>query len=160
MTAPNCEVSQGPNVISLHDLPAAVGRDLGVTAWHRIPQSDVNVFGALTRDEQWIHIDEERARQGPFGHTVVHGFLTLALMPFFLDQLLVVEGISMGVNYGLEKVRFPSSVPAGSQVRGHANIVRVEPEDGRTRVTVRLTLTSDANERPACVADLVAVFFP
>lgn len=146
--------------ISFEELLTSAGRDLGQTGWHTITQPEVDQFAELTQDRQWIHIDVARARTGPFGSTVVHGFLTLSLLPFFIDQLLKVTGISMGVNYGLDKVRFPAAVPTGSQVRGGVVIAAVDTsKPGRAATTLRVTVDCDAAKRPACVADLVAMFF-
>jgi acyl dehydratase len=153
-------VSGAATSLTFDEVLTAAGRDLGQTGWHRISRDDVVQFADLTQDRQWIHLDEERAKTGPFGTTVVHGFFTLALVPFFLDQLLEVSDMSMGVNYGLDRVRFPASVPVGAQVRGRGSVLSVAHDrPDRAQVTVRLTVDCDAAERPVCVADLVALFF-
>jgi acyl dehydratase len=149
-----------PHSLTFDELLGSAGRDLGKTPWHRIKQADVIQFAELTHDRQWIHLDEERARSGPFGTTVAHGLFTLSLAPFFVDQLLEVRQISMGVNYGLDRVRFPAIVPVGAQVRAGAVIVSVDAsKPDRAAATLRLTFECDASERPVCVADLIAVFF-
>ena len=108
------EVLASPRLLAYDELPDSVGLPLGPSAWTPVTQSQVGGFADLTHDHQWIHVDEERAKQGPFGTTIAHGYLTLSLVPYFLGQLLEVTDISMAVNYGLEKVRFPAPVPVGS----------------------------------------------
>jgi len=139
-------------------LPGYVGEGLGPTPWTQITKAQVGGFADLTHDHQWIHVDEERAKDGPFGTTIAHGYLTLSLVPYFLGQLLQVTGISMAVNYGLERVRFPAPVPVGSSVRAAAEIVAVAPRQGTTQVTVRVSLECDAVSKPVCVADVVILF--
>lgn len=149
-----------PTRMTFDELLDSTGRDLGVTEWHTITQADVTAFAELTQDRQWIHVDEDRARTGPFGTTVVHGFFTLSLLPYFLDQLLEVTDISMGVNYGLDKVRFPSAVPVGTPVRGQASITRVTPQGGdRAQIAVAMEFQTPGSDRPACVAHLIALFY-
>jgi len=140
------------------DLPDALGARFGPTPWSMVTQPQVDAFADLTHDHQWIHVDEERAAAGPFGTTIAHGYLTLSLVPFFLGQLLEVTGTSMAVNYGLEKVRFPAPVPVGASLQASAEIVGVEAAERRTRLTVRVTLTCDAADRPVCIADAVILF--
>jgi acyl dehydratase len=140
------------------DLPDALGARFGPTPWSMVTQPQVDAFADLTHDHQWIHVDEERAAAGPFGTTIAHGYLTLSLVPFFLGQLLEVTGTSMAVNYGLEKVRFPAPVPVGASLQATAEIVGVEAAERRTRLTVRVTLTCDAADRPVCIADAVILF--
>ena len=138
--------------------PASCGgavRADGLDSGHAAPGRG---FADLTHDHQWIHVDEERAKEGPFGTTIAHGYLTLSLVPFFLGQLLEVSGTSMAVNYGLEKVRFPAPVPVGSRVRSTAEIVDVQARTGTTQVTVRVSVECDAAEKPVCVADVVILF--
>jgi acyl dehydratase len=149
-----------PCSLAYDDLPAQVGAHLGPTGWTRVSRPQVAGFADLTHDHQWIHLDEARASQGPFGTTIAHGYLTLSLVPHLLAQLLEVSGISMAVNYGLERVRFPAPVPVGSSVRASAEIVEVSPGDAATRVTLRVAVACDAVARPACVADVVILFLP
>ena len=148
-------------VRTLHhdDLARSVGTQLGPTEWTRVTQQQVAGFADLTHDHQWIHVDEERARAGPFGTTIAHGYLTLSLVPFLLGQLLEVTGVTMAVNYGLEKVRFPAPVPVGAGIRASAEIVAVDPRAGATQLTVRVSVHCDAADRPVCVADVVILFF-
>jgi len=144
--------------IAYADLPDSVGVRFGPTPWTMVTQPQVDAFADVTHDHQWIHVDEERARQGPFGTTIAHGYLTLSLVPFLLGQLLEVTGTSMAVNYGLEKVRFPAPVPVGGSLQASAEVTRVEPAKGSTRMTVQVSVRCDLAERPVCVADVVILF--
>jgi acyl dehydratase len=152
------DLVSGPVTLAYDELPQRVGEQLGPTAWTAVTQPQVGGFADLTHDHQWIHVDELRAKEGPFGTTIAHGYLTLSLVPFLLGQLLEVSGISMAVNYGLEKVRFPAPVPVGASLRASAEIVGVQPRPGSTQVTVRVSVVCDAAEKPVCVADVVIVF--
>ena len=138
----------------------AVGQHLGYSDWLEIDQQRINLFADATGDHQWIHVDPERAKDGPFGATIAHGYLTLALVNLFLPQILEVRGVSMGVNYGTDKVRFPAVVPVGSRVRGNGEIVSVEDIKGTVQVVVRVTVEVAGAERPACVADTISRFVP
>ena len=141
-------------------LREAVGRRLGESDWLLIDQSRINLFADATGDHQWIHVDEERAKQGPFGCTIAHGYLTLALVNLFLPQIVEVQGISMGVNYGCDKVRFPSPVKVGSRVRGAGELTHVEDVKGGVQATIRVTVEIEDSERPACVVDTISRYFP
>jgi acyl dehydratase len=152
------DLVSGPVTLEYDDLPQRVGEQLGPTAWTVVTQPQVAGFADLTHDHQWIHVDELRAKEGPFRTTIAHGYLTLSLVPFFLGQLLEVSGISMAVNYGLEKVRFPAPVPVGASLRASAEIVDVQPGAGSKQVTVRVSVACDAAEKPVCVADVVILF--
>jgi acyl dehydratase len=143
------------------ELLGAVGRDLGKSDWLEITQQRIDLFADATGDHQWIHVDPERAKSGPFGATIAHGYLTLALVNLFLPQLLEVRGISMGVNYGTDKVRFPSPVPVGSRVRGSGQLVEAqEAKGGAVQAKVRVTVEIDGKDRPGCVADTISLFYP
>ena len=139
-------------------LREAVGVDLGETEWLTIDQERIDTFADATGDHQWIHVDPERAADGPFGSTIAHGYLTLSLTNLFLPQLLEVRNISMGVNYGVDKVRFPAPVPVGSRVRGSARIVAVDEVKGGVQATIRITVEIEGSERPACVVDSLSRF--
>ena len=152
------EVVAPSRTIPYAELVDALGARFGPTPWSPIAQPQVHGFADLTHDHQWIPVDEERAKDGPFGTTIAHGYLTLSLVPFFLGQLLEVTGTSMAVNYGLEKVRFPAPVPVGSSLRASAEIVGVEPRDGSVQLTTRVSVACDAADRPVCVADVVIRF--
>ena len=137
------------------------GADLGVTDWSTVTQEQIGLFADATGDHQWIHVDVERATaESPFGGPIAHGYLTLSLVNLFLPQLLEVQGASMGVNVGLDKVRFPAPVPSGSRLRGAGTIVAVEEAKGGVQVTVRVTVEIEGADKPACVADTVSRFFP
>ena len=138
---------------SVADLRDAVGKHLGYSDWHVIDQERVNLFADATGDHQWIHVDPERARGGPFGTTVAHGFLTLSLLPLFLPEVYSVEGVRMAVNYGLNKVRFPAPLPVGSRVRGGLELVDVADVEGGVQVTARVTVEAEGAPKPCCVAE-------
>jgi len=143
------------------ELLAAVGRTLGTTDWLEITQERIDLFADATGDHQWIHVDPERARSGPFGMTIAHGYLTLSLVNLFLPQLLEVRGISMGVNYGADKVRFPAPVPVGSRIRGSGQLVKAESaKGGAVQAKVRVTVEIEGKDRPGCVADTISLFYP
>jgi acyl dehydratase len=135
------------------ELRAAAGSQLGVSDWITIDQSHIDTFAAATGDHQWIHVDEERAKAGPFGTTIAHGFLTLSLLPVLVSQAYRVEGTKMGVNYGLNKVRFTSPVPVGSKVRGNIDLLSVADVDGGVQMTTKVTVEIEGSERPALVAE-------
>lgn len=142
---------------SIEDLEAGVDIELGPTDWFVVDQRRIDGFAEDTEDHQWIHVDTERAACGPFGATVAHGFLTLSLVPYFVNQLRRIDGAAMGVNYGLDKVRFPAPVRAGSRIRARTVMTKVERRGpGEVQVTTRTTIEVDGAEKPACVADLVA----
>ncbi len=137
------------------ELRAAKGEQLGASDWITIDQDRINTFAEATGDHQWIHVDPERAAQGPFGGTIGHGFLTLALIPGFSWQVSKVEGVRMTVNYGLNRVRFPAPVPVGSRLRGSFELADVSDVNGGVQVTQRVTIEIENGEKPACVAESV-----
>ena len=140
----------------ISDLQPLVGQELGVSEWITITQEQINKFADATGDHQWIHIDPERAKSGPFGATIAHGFLTLSLLPEMTAKAFAVKETRMGVNYGLNKVRFPSPVPAGSKVRGRFKLVEYLPLEGGAQVTVECTMEREGSEKPVCVAESIA----
>ena len=136
------------------ELKAAIGEPLGSSDWLTVEQKQIDTFAEATGDHQWIHVDAERAKGGPFGTTIAHGFLTLSLVPIFSWQVYKVENVKMGVNYGLNKVRFTSPVPVGSRLRGSYEFADVsETKDGAVQITTQVTVEIDGSERPACVAE-------
>lgn len=149
---------------TVFDSPAglldAVGRHLGSSDWLEIDQQRINLFAEATGDHQWIHVDPEKAAEGPFGKTIAHGYLTLSLANLFLPQIMQVNNTSMGVNYGCDKVRFPAPVPVGSRIRGSGEILSAEEVKGGVQVVVRITIEVEGSERPACVIDTISRFFP
>ena len=146
-------------VVDLSELESAVGKRLGPTDWLLLEQSRIDQFADATDDHQWIHVDVQRAKQGPFGGTIAHGYLTLALVNRFLPDLIEVRGASMGVNYGCGKVRFPAPAPAGSRIRGLGEVTEVAPVQGGQQMVVRVSVELEGQERPACVADTISRFY-
>jgi acyl dehydratase len=143
------------------ELLTSIGADLGVTDWLEIDQTRINTFADATGDHQWIHVDIEKAKQGPFGAPIAHGYLTASLANYFLPQLLEVRETSMGVNYGCDKIRFPSPVPVGSKIRATGSVTSAEEtKDGgiQTKVTVKIEI--EGQERPACVIETISRFYP
>jgi acyl dehydratase len=141
---------------SIAELRAAVGTDLGYGDWFEIDQKRIDQFADATGDHQWIHVDPERAAAGPFGSTVAHGYLTLSLLPVLTGGRLAVSGVRMGVNYGVNKVRFPAPVPVGSRVRGRLEILSVDEVEGGVQVVYRVTVEREGGEKPVCVAEAIA----
>jgi acyl dehydratase len=133
-----------------------LGTELGVSGWLELPQSDVDAFAAVTRDEYWIHTAPERARAGQFGGTIVHGLMTLGLGPGFSYEIYEVTGFAVGVNYGYGKVRFPAPLPVGSRLRMRAALTAVEEVRDGTQTTVTQTFECEGLERPVCVAESLA----
>jgi len=142
------------------DLMGKEGMQLGVTDWLTITQERVNLFADATGDHQWIHVDPVKAASGPFGTCIAHGYLTLSLVNLFLPDLMRVDNVAMGVNYGVDKVRFPSPVPVGSRIRGRGEVVAVEEVKGAVQAIVRVSVEIEGSDRPACVADTISRFFP
>jgi len=149
-------VFENPNELLSH-----VGEDLGETDWIEIDQARINRFAEATGDHQWIHVDVERAKKGPFGGPIAHGYLTASLANYFLPQLIDVRRVSMGVNYGCDKIRFPSPVPVGSKIRGLGTLTHAEEtKDGgiQAKVTVKIEIADQ--ERPACIIETISRFYP
>ena len=145
-------------VDTLADLTALVGRDLGASSWVQIDQSRIDTFAAATDDHQWLHVDPERAKDGPFGTTIAHGYLTLSLLAPLWTEILEVREVSTKVNYGLNKVRFPAPVPVGSKLRATARLAALEPIPGGAQLTVDATVECDGSDKPVCVAQLLLRF--
>jgi acyl dehydratase len=144
----------------IEELQAVAGTQLGVSEWHEITQAQVDQFADATGDHQWIHVDPERAATGPFGTTIAHGYLTLSLVPLFVSEVYALEGVQMAVNYGTNKVRFPSPVPVGSKVRGRVAIDGVAPSSMGFTVSATVTVEIEGAAKPACVAETLAVVVP
>jgi acyl dehydratase len=142
------------------ELEEAVGTHLGHSEWHTVNQDQIDAFAAATGDHQWIHVDPAKAAEGPFGSTVAHGFLTLSLVPMLTWQVYKVEGVKMAVNYGADKLRFPSPVPVGSRVRAGVELTSVTPNKLGYQIATRVTIELDGSDKPACVADMLAVVVP
>ncbi|MQA16059.1 MAG: dehydratase [Pseudonocardiaceae bacterium] len=142
------------------DLRSAAGEQLGTSDWMTIDQERIDTFADATGDHQWIHVDTEKAAAGPFGTTIAHGFLTLSLLPYLMAQVYRVDGVRMGINYGLNKMRFPAPVPAGSKVRANAELAEVEDVQGGLQLVLRTTLEIEGSDKPGCVAEWVTrVYF-
>jgi len=141
---------------TLAELQARVGQDLGSSAWLTIEQDRIDGFAQATGDHQWIHTDPARAATGPFGAPVAHGFLTLSLVPVLSEAAFTVDDVRMGVNYGLNRVRFAAPVRVGSRVRGHFKLLSFEPLDGGAQMTVQATIELEGSSKPACVAETVS----
>ena len=138
---------------------AAVGQKLGSSEWLTITQERVNLFADATDDHQWIHVDPARAKDGPFGACIAHGYLTLSLVSSFLPQILEVR-MKMGVNYGSDKVRFPNAVKVGARVRGSGELIAAEKtKDGGVQATIRVTVEIEGESRPGCVADTISRYY-
>ena len=140
---------------TLASLAGKVGQVLGTSDWLTIAQPRIDAFAAATEDLQWIHVDPERAAAGPFGATVAHGFLTLSLVPALSEQAFAIDDVRMGINYGLDRVRFPAPVRVGSRVRGHFELTAYEPLDGGAQLAIRCTVELEGSDKPACVAESV-----
>ena len=143
----------------IDELKTYAGKHLGYSDYVEITQEQVNLFADATGDHQWIHVDPERAKAGPFGGPIAHGYLTLSLAPALLPEILQVSGISMGVNYGCNKVRFPSPVPVGAKVRAGAELVSVEDVTGGAQVTMSVTFEVEGAPKPSCVAEVVYRYY-
>ncbi|MEU7906236.1 MaoC family dehydratase [Actinoplanes sp. NPDC049118] len=141
----------------IEELERAVGTHLGYSGWHTVTQRQIDTFAEATGDHQWIHVDPAKAAAGPFGGTIAHGYLTLSLVPMLVWQVFTVEGVRMGVNYGADKVRFPSPVPVDTQVRAGVELLSVKPGGGGHRVTTRVTVEREGADKPACVVETVSV---
>ena len=141
---------------TLAGMQALVGQELGSSDWLLVDQARVNLFAEATGDHQWIHVDPTRAAAGPFGAPIAHGFLTLSLLPVLFETGFAIDDVRMGVNYGLNRVRFTSPVKVGSRVRGHFKLVTFEPLEGGAQLTTQVTIELEGSSKPACVAEAVS----
>lgn len=141
---------------SIDELRAAVGTEVGVSDWITVDQDRINLFADATEDHQWIHLDAEKAALGPFKTTIAHGYLTLSLLPRLSEGITKVEGVKMGVNYGLNKVRFPAPVPSGSKVRARFTLLSVEDIEGGVQLVTQATIEREGGDKPCCVAETVS----
>ncbi len=145
---------------TLQELASCVGQTVAVSPWTEITQTQVNQFADATRDHQWIHIDVEKAKAGPFGGPIAHGFLTLSLIPMLSESAIKIEEVRMGVNYGLNKVRFTSPVPVGSKLRGHMKLLSATTIDGNgMQFAWEMTIEREGAEKPACIAESLARYY-
>jgi acyl dehydratase len=140
----------------LHDLQAQVGQEIGISDWIVVDQKRIDQFAEATGDHQWIHVDPVRAADGPFGKTIAHGFLTLSLVPEMFATAFGIDDVHMGVNYGLNRVRFTAPVPSGSRVRGHFVLKAYEPIEGGAQLAVEVRVELEGSSKPACVAETLS----
>jgi acyl dehydratase len=138
----------------------AVGETFGPTEWLQVRQERIDCFAEATDDHQWIHVDTARAKDGPFGATIAHGYLTLSLVNRFLPELITVHGVAMGVNVGADRLRFVSPVREGSRIRGRGELLSAESVGGGIQVVIRITVEIENDPKPACVVDTVSRFYP
>jgi acyl dehydratase len=143
---------------SLADFVAAKGESLGFSAWHKITQEQVSAFADATGDHQWIHVDLERAASGPFGGTIAHGYLTVSLLPILSMEIFRIENLTMGINYGLDRVRFPSPVLTGSSIRAEATLTEVKQTPLGSLASIRMRVEIEGQAKAACVADTLSLF--
>ena len=147
-------------VTSVAELTALTGTHLGYSSWREVTQEQINTFADATDDHQWIHVDAERAAAGPFGTTIAHGFLTLSLLVPMWSEILHFEGVRLGINYGLNRVRFPSPVPVGSRLRTGATLVSVETvTDGSLQIVVDFVIEREGGDKPCCIAQGLYRFY-
>jgi acyl dehydratase len=140
----------------LDELRKAEGEVIGTSEWHQVTQDDVDTFADVTGDHQWIHVDVERARQTPFGGTIAHGYYTLSLAPRLSDQILRLDGFAFGLNYGLNRVRFPAPLPVGQRVRMTCKIAKLDDIPGGAQVTFENTFEVEGGDKPVCIAESIA----
>jgi acyl dehydratase len=140
----------------IDELKGKVGEELGVSDWREVTQKEVDEFARVTGDDQWIHIDPERAKETPFGGTIAHGYFTLSLGPRFSYDMFTLEGVAFGVNYGLGKVRFPAPMKVGEKVRMRAELVAVDDIPGGAQFTVKQTFEAEGGDKPVCVAETLS----
>jgi acyl dehydratase len=142
--------------VAFEEVPALAGQALGTSEWLLVDQARIDAFAQATGDHQWIHVDVERAAKGPFGSTVAHGYLTLSLLAGMAASAFEVTGSRMGVNYGLNRVRFPAPVPAGSRLRAHFRLAGCEPVEGGLQLTLEASIEREGSDKPVCVAQMIA----
>jgi acyl dehydratase len=146
--------------VSFDDLPKLAGQEIGASDWITIDQQRINTFADATGDHQWIHVDVERAKtQMPGGKTIAHGYLTLSLIPMFAAQILRITGVSRGINYGSNKVRFTNMVPVGSRVRARQKILSIEPRAGGVQIVNEMTIEIEGQDRAACIAETIGLVY-
>jgi acyl dehydratase len=153
------ETSVTTQIDGIEHFQTLVGQHLGYSEYFRVTQEQVDLFADATGDHQWIHVDPERAKAGPFGQTIAHGYLTLSLLPVLLGQIVRVNGVSMGINYGANKVRFPSPVPVGSELRAGASVASVEDVTGGIQVVLDVTVEIRDAAKPSCAAQIVTRYY-
>ena len=153
------ETSVTQTMFDLTELASHTGETLGQTSWRLVTQDDVDTFARLTGDDQWIHVDPERAKAGPFGTTIAHGYFTLSLSTIFLDEVVTITGATVVLNYGSNRVRYPAPVPVGSRIRATVELPAVEDIAGGVQATFRLVYEVEGQQKPGCVADIVYRYY-
>jgi acyl dehydratase len=149
----------GPQPLKLDELENYVGQTLGQSSWHEITQEKVNRFADATEDHQWIHVDPVRAKDGPFGGTIAHGYLTLSMAPVLLFEIMAVVDAALVINYGANRVRFPSTVTVGTKVRATADLLEVTPVPSGVQAVLQITFQAADKDKPVCVAEIVFRFY-
>jgi len=145
--------------VSLRELESRVGQEVGVSPWVEISQERIDLFAKATEDFQWIHVDPERAKHSPYGSTIAHGYLTLSMLPKLSESTFEFSDRKMGVNYGLNKVRFTAPVPAGSRIRGHFTLAKYEKIEGGVQVTMHVVFEREGSDKPVMIAEAIARHF-
>jgi acyl dehydratase len=140
----------------MDEVRSYVGKELGVSRWVEVTQKDIDEFADVTGDHQWIHVDPERAKETPFGGTIAHGYYTLSLAPMFSYEMFAMEGFAFGVNYGLNRVRFPAPMPVGGKLRMRAKLASVDEIPGGAQILTELTFEREGGDKPVCVAESLA----
>jgi acyl dehydratase len=148
-----------PRTVHYNDIDTLVGQEIGVSDWVLVDQDRVNTFADATGDHQWIHVDVERAKEF-LGGTIAHGYLTLSLIPYLGAQILALEGVSRGINYGSNKVRFTNMVPVGSKVRARQKLLAVDAKGGGKQLTNEVSIEIEGKDRPACIAETISIVYP
>ncbi len=148
-----------PRTIHYNDIDSLIGQEIGVSDWVLVDQERVNTFADATGDHQWIHVDVERAKEF-LGGTIAHGYLTLSLIPYLGAQILALDGVSRGINYGSNKVRFTNMVPVGSKVRARQKLLAVDAKGGGKQLTNEVTIEIEGKDRPACIAETISIVYP
>lgn len=144
----------------IDELEMSIGEHLGYSEWHTVTQEQVDLFAQATGDHQWIHTDPDRARDGPFGATIAHGYFTLSMVPVLSWEIYDVAGLKMSLNYGANKLRFPAPVPVGSRIRAGVELLQVNRTETGANSVTRTTVEIDGSDKPACVVENVAVYIP
>ena len=142
-------------VNGIDEVRALAGQDLGHSAWREVTQEEVNLFADATGDHQWIHVDPERAKDGPYGRTIAHGYFTISLAPVLLNDIVDLQGVGTRINYGINKLRFPAPLPVGTRVRLAAKVQGIEEVAGGVQLTYAMTFEVEGQDKPACAAEVV-----
>jgi acyl dehydratase len=143
---------------SLQEFTAAKGETLGHSDWHEITQDQIDAFADVTGDHQWIHVDREQAARGPFGTTIAHGYLTVSLLPVLMTEAFRVENLTMGVNYGMDRLRFPAPVPSGSRIRAEATLTEIKQTPFGWLASIRVRIEIEGQKKAACIADTLSLY--